>query len=168
MPVTPGSTPTEVNLGNAPAAPAGSILGVWQAGAPYPDPNNPEALVRDASVYVDGRIQLVSAVGGKPAAGQLVMIYTAAVAMTLPANFTAPNSYGTLSANPTATALYAIYKATTLIGTVSISTGGAFTFATVGGVAVPLAPGDRLTMVAPGAQDATLADVGITLVGQRS
>jgi hypothetical protein len=42
-----------------------------------------------------------------------------------------------------------------------------FTFATTGGVAITVNAGDRLTLVAPGSQDATLSDVGITLVGTR-
>lgn len=53
MPVTPGATPTEVNLnGTTPAAQAGYRLGLFQSGTAYPDPNNPSVLVRDVSVEV--------------------------------------------------------------------------------------------------------------------
>jgi hypothetical protein len=109
----------------------------------------------------------VSAVVGKPAAGQLVLIYTAEATETFPANFTGPQSYGSVGTNPTATAVYSIFKNATNVGTVSVSTSGVFTFATTGGVGFSLNAGDRLTMVAPGSQDATLSDVGITLVGTR-
>jgi hypothetical protein len=109
----------------------------------------------------------VSSVPGKPSAGQLVLIYTAEATETFPANFTAPQSYGSLGVNPTATAVYQIFKNTTNVGTVSISTSGVFTFATTSGAAFTLNAGDRFTMVAPGSQDATLSDVSITLVGTR-
>jgi hypothetical protein len=109
----------------------------------------------------------VSSVPGKPSAGQLVLIYTAEATETFPANFAVPQSYGSLGVNPTATAVYQIFKNTANVGTVSISTSGVFTFATTSGAAFTLNAGDRFTMVAPGSQDATLADVSITLVGTR-
>lgn len=109
-----------------------------------------------------------SAVLGKPAAGQYVMIYTAETSETFPANFTSPQSYGSCGTNPTATAVYSVFKNATNVGTISVAIGGAFTFATTGGVAFSLNAGDRLTIVAPGSQDATMADVSITLVGTRS
>jgi hypothetical protein len=117
---------------------------------------------------VDRPIFPVSAVAGRPAAGQLVCIYTAAAAMIFPANFATPDSKGSVGVNPTATATYTVYKNGATVGTVTISTAGVCTFATTGGVSFTLNAGDRLTIVAPGSQDATLADVGITLVGTRS
>lgn len=119
-------------------------------------------------MVVDRPIFPVSAVVGKPSAGQLVCIYTSASTMVFPANFSTPNSYGSVGANPTATATYTVYKNGSTVGTVQISTSGVFTFATSGGTSFTLSPGDRLTVVAPGSQDATLADVGITLVGTRT
>jgi hypothetical protein len=111
---------------------------------------------------------VVSAVTGKPAASQIVAIYTAFSAETFPANFGSPNqSYGSVGTNPTATAAYTVNKNGSSVGTVSISTSGVFTFTTSGGTSVSLAAGDRLTIVAPSSQDTTLADVGITLVGTR-
>ena len=119
-------------------------------------------------LLVDRPIFPVSALVGKPSAGQLVCIYTAAAAMTFPANFASPNSYGTVGNNPVATAGYSIYKNGVLVGNISISTAGVFTFTTVGGTPFSLNAADRLTIVAPGAQDAQLSDVGITLVGTRT
>lgn len=111
---------------------------------------------------------VVSAVTGKPAASQIVAIYTAFSAETFPANFGSPNqSYGSVGTNPTATASYTVNKNGSSVGTISISTGGVFTFTTSGGTSFSLAAGDRLTIVAPSSQDTTLADVGITLVGTR-
>jgi Right handed beta helix region len=119
-------------------------------------------------MVVDRPIFPVSGIGGKPAAGQLVGIYTAAASFIFPANFASPNSYGSCGTNPTATATYSIYKNGSLIGNVAVSTSGVFTFTTVGGTSVTFNAGDRLTIVAPGSQDATMADVGMTLVGTRS
>jgi hypothetical protein len=111
---------------------------------------------------------VVSGVAGKPGASQLVCVYTAFSAQTFPANFGSPQqSYGSVGVNPTATASYTVKKNGASVGTISISTSGVFTFTTSGGTSFSLAVGDRLTIVAPSSQDATLADVGITLVGTR-
>jgi hypothetical protein len=112
--------------------------------------------------------RVVSAVPGKPAAGQIACIYTVSWPLTFPANFASPNAYGSLGTNPTATATYTVYKNGVNVGTVTISTAGVFTFATAGGTTVSFNAGERLTVVAQGAQDATLADVGFTLVGTRT
>lgn len=54
MPVTVGATPTELNFNSStPAIPSGKQAVTVQVGAPYPDPNVPGALVRDASMYTD-------------------------------------------------------------------------------------------------------------------
>jgi hypothetical protein len=113
-------------------------------------------------------VAIASAVPGLPSAGQIVGMYTAYTAEVFPANFSTPNSYGTLSANPTSTATYTIYKNGITVGSISVSTSGVFTFSTVGGTSFTLNAGDRLTIVAPGSQDATMQDVAITLVGTRT
>lgn len=116
---------------------------------------------------VDRSVRLASAVPGKPAAAQNVLIYTAETTEIYPANFATPNSYGTVGANPAATATYSVYKNTTLVGQISIATSGAFTFSTTSGATISLNAGDRFAVVAPGAQDTTLSDVSFTLVGTR-
>lgn len=115
----------------------------------------------------DRATTLVSGVSGKPQASQLVLMFTAFSTVTFPANFATPNSYGTVGANPSATATYNVYKNGVQVGTISISTGGAFTFATTGGAAFSVNAGDRLTITAPSSQDATLSDVAISIVGTR-
>lgn len=53
MPVL-GQTPTEVHLnGTTPSIPSGKLGVTFQAGAAYPDPNNPTLSVRNVSAYVD-------------------------------------------------------------------------------------------------------------------
>jgi VCBS repeat-containing protein len=102
---------------------------------------------------------------GKPGAGASVQLFTAVRAINFAANFA--GAYGTVGTNPTATALYTVNKNGSAIGTVSIATTGVFTFATTSGAVQSLAAGDRMTVVAPTAQDTTLADVGFTLPGTR-
>jgi len=108
---------------------------------------------------------LVSSFVGNPGDGATVMILTFTRSVTFAANFS--GSQGTVGTNPTATATYTVNKNGSSVGTIQISTAGAFTFATSGGAAVSFAAGDRLTITAPSPQDATLADVGITLAGTR-
>lgn len=124
-------------------------------------------LIAASGANSDVMTRLVSAVPGTPTSGQLVMIYTAETVEVFPANFGSPQAYGSCGTNPSALATYSLYKNTTLVGNVAISIAGTFAFTTIGGLTITLNPGDRFTMVAPGVPDATLADVGITLVGIR-
>jgi hypothetical protein len=104
------------------------------------------------------------------APGQPAVAFKAAFAVTYGANF-AGSVGGILAvaggANPTATQTFNVYKNTTLIGTIVISTSGVFTFATVGGVPVTFNVNDILTVVCPGASDATLAGFTFTLYGTK-
>ncbi len=117
------------------------------------------------SVSPSAVYDLVCSLVGKPGAGATVLIFTADRAVNFAANLA--GSTGSVGANPTSTAAYDIKKNGSTIGAVSISTGGAFTFTTTSGTAKSLASGDRLTIIAPGSQDATLSDVGFTLAGTR-
>lgn len=92
-------------------------------------------------------------------------IETFPITVNFAANFA--GSVGTVGTNPASTAVYTIQKNGGTVGTVSISTGGVFTFASTGGTAVSFTSGDRMTIIAPNPQDTSLADVAITLVGTR-
>jgi hypothetical protein len=105
---------------------------------------------------------LVSFYLGMPTAGQILLAFKVNVPTTLPANMA--GAEGRLTANPTATAVYNIQQNGTTVGTISISTAGAFTFATTGGAAIQFNTGDEFKLLAPGPADATLADVGLTIV----
>jgi hypothetical protein len=109
--------------------------------------------------------QLGSFLAGLPAAAQIVGAWAFLYAWTLPAN--GAGSTGKCGTNPTASATYSIKKNGSAVGTVAISTGGAFTFATTGGVAVNFAAGDTLTLVAPASPDATLSDVQVIFLANR-
>lgn len=76
-------------------------------------------------------------------------------------------SVGHCGVNPTSTAAFDLLKNGSSIGSISISTGGAFTFNTTGG-AVALAIGDRLSVTSPSPQDATLANVSFVFLGTRT
>jgi hypothetical protein len=119
-------------------------------------------------LVLDKPVFFPSAVPGKPAASQPVIIYTCAGApITFPANFTSPSAKGSVGVNPTATATYTVQKNGVTAGTIVISTLGVFAFATTSGLPFTLNIGDRFTAIAPGTQDATLSDVGFTLLGTR-
>lgn len=76
-------------------------------------------------------------------------------------------SVGHCGANPTSTAVFTVEKNGSSVGTISINTSGVFTFATTG-TTVSFAVGDRLTLVAPSPDDATLADIAVTFKAERT
>jgi hypothetical protein len=100
---------------------------------------------------------------GQPTASATVLILTFTRSVSFASNFS--GSAGTVGTNPTSTATYTVLKNGSSVGTAAISTSGVFTFSTSG--AVSFASGDRMTITAPSVQDATLANVGITLAGTR-
>jgi hypothetical protein len=109
--------------------------------------------------------QLGCFLAGMPAASQMVGVWAFLYAWTLPAN--AAGSSGKCGTNPTSSATYNIKKNGSTVGTVAISTGGVFTFATTGGTSVSFAAGDTLTLVAPSSPDATLSDVQVIFLANR-
>jgi VCBS repeat-containing protein len=104
---------------------------------------------------------VTSFLAGNPVAYAQVLGLTFVRAVNFPSNFS--GSVGSVGTNPTASAVYTVKRNGSSVGTVTISTSGTFTFSTSG--AVSFASGDRMTIVAPSVQDATLADVAITLAG---
>jgi len=115
-------------------------------------PESATATPRDISFYVQGL----------PADGVDILVLTFARTVDFADDFAGSNA--TVGVNPTATAEYDVQKNGVSIGHISISTGGVATFVTDGTTA-QFVDDDYLTIVAPTPQDATLADVSITLVG---
>lgn len=100
---------------------------------------------------------------GQPPGGSVVLgIFTCPLAINFAANFT--GSKGDCQANPTGAQTWNVQKNGSTVGTVSISTGGAVTFATSGGSTVSCTAGDVLTIVGSSSTDATLSGVDIVLL----
>ncbi len=98
----------------------------------------------------------------KPTASATLLVFTAARAFTLPSGFTGSAARsGTAAA---ASSVFTINRNASSIGTITFAptaTTGTFT-----GAGAAFSVGDILTIIAPSSQDATLADIGITLVTQ--
>ena len=112
-------------------------------------------------------IPIAFSFSGKPAAGQMIHV---ALINDVPININSGLA-GTatyVGADPAATADFILSKVNagtvTAIGTIAISTAGSITLT---GSAYTSANGDALRMAAPGTQDATLADVCITVEAKR-
>lgn len=63
----------------------------------------------------------------------------------------------------TASAVFTVKQNGTSIGTFTFAANG--TTATFAGAGGTIAAGDKITIVAPGTQDTTLADIGFTIAG---
>ena len=95
-----------------------------------------------------------------PDASEVLLHYPIVENMTIPDDFTA--SVGHTLDNPAATFTMDVQKNGSSIGTISVSTGGVFTFATTG-TSVSLVSGDRVTVVAPATPDTTIKNFGVTM-----
>lgn len=105
----------------------------------------------------------LSYAGGPPTASEILYAVVVPRALDFAANFA--GSYGYVGTNPTASFVISVQDDGAEIGTITISTGGAFTFATASGTAKTVAAGSRLEFVAPAGVDATVAYVLATLAG---
>lgn len=100
-------------------------------------------------------------VPGVPSASDLVFRYKIAFGFTIEA--TAPDSLAEAEVASTGTVSFDLQKNGVSFGTVAFATSdtGAYTVS----FDAVFAPGDVLSVVAPATPDATLADIGLTLVG---
>ena len=77
-------------------------------------------------------------------------------------------AYGCAGTAGTATKVFSIKKNGTEVGTITFPSGNHYaTFASTGGSVVTFSGGDLLTVVSPDDQDATLADVAVSIPGRR-
>jgi hypothetical protein len=102
---------------------------------------------------------------GLPDDNGKVFKFMAPRAITFPANLA--GSYGHADVNPTLSAVFTVYKNGLTAGTITISGLGVFTFATTSSLPIELVAGDRLEIIAPTPQDATLSAVSLMLAGIR-
>lgn len=98
----------------------------------------------------------------KPTDSEILLLFVAEQSMTFADNFS--GSRGSCGTNPTSSFVMDVQKNGASVGSITISTGGAFTFNTTG-TTVTLAAGDVLKIVAPATADATCANVAISLKG---
>lgn len=100
-----------------------------------------------------------------PVASEILLIHVFAETVDFTDDWTGAQKY--VGTNPTATATLTIKKNGASIGSISISTAGAATFATTGG-ATQFVAGDVMTVEAQLAPDASLANCAFTFKGIRS
>ena len=104
---------------------------------------------------------ICSCVIGKPDAGATVFMALAVRSFTIPNGYTASQAKAGTAA--TASSVFTIYKNGGSIGTFTFAASGST--ATFSGTGGSIVAGDLITIVAPGAQDATLANIAFTLAG---
>lgn len=110
---------------------------------------------------VDAALSLALFAPGTPTSSKLLMQVTVPDNWTLPGNMT--DSLGHVGTNPTGSFVMDVAKNGSNVGTITISTAGAFTFATTSSNPVAFAAGDKLTVTAPSSTDATVADISVNL-----
>lgn len=121
-----------------------------------------------APVWGDPPYDIPLSFSGAPTAGQLIGKIMVTRDVAFPANFS--GSAGHIGTNPTSTYAIDVQDNGASIGTISISTGGVFTFTTVSGTAKTVSSGHRIEFYAPANSpaDATAANIAATLKGSAS
>ncbi|MEX0971534.1 MAG: DUF2793 domain-containing protein [Paracoccaceae bacterium] len=101
--------------------------------------------------------------GGTPTSSEELGRPTIVRTLVFPADFA--GSVGFVGTLPTAAFSIDIYDDATQIGTVDITTGGAVSFSSTGGLEITVAAGSLLRAIAQSTVDATIADISFTLLG---
>lgn len=122
--------------------------------------DNPETVISPNTAYETGFYYL----GGPPTTSQVMWAKDYTQAVTYPANWS--GAFGSVRTNPTGSFVMTVQKNGATVGTITVSTGGIFTFATSAGAAVSFAAGDIQTVVGPSAVDATVAGVSASFLGE--
>jgi hypothetical protein len=99
-----------------------------------------------------------------PLGAETLLIHVFAEAVTFADNFA--GAQGSIGINPTATTVLDVYKNGVGVGTISVSTGGVATFATLG-AELSFAVGDRMRVDGPAVADLTIANSAFTFIGGR-
>jgi hypothetical protein len=102
-------------------------------------------------------------VGSPPTSSELLFLGRFPRAVNFTANFS--GSYGRVNTNPASSFAIDVKKNGSTVGTITIATNGAFTFATSAGASVSFVAGDYISYHAPSSADAAVQDIAITLAG---
>lgn len=104
--------------------------------------------------------------GGPPGSSQLIFKFAVHRDIEFPADFDGINavSFGHIGTNPASSFVMSVRVNNAEIGTITVSTGGAYTFETDGNAPQTADAGDYVTIVAPSSADGTAADIAATLV----
>lgn len=102
--------------------------------------------------------------GGPPTASQEIFRYNFVRDVAFPANFAGSEGSGP-TGSPSASFVASIKKDGASVGTLTISTGNAYTIASDGGVAVNFPTGSVLTVVAPATPVTGLVGISATFCG---
>ena len=94
---------------------------------------------------------------GKPDAGARVYLFIAVRNFTIPLDFSGSQAYAIQTA--TADAVFTIKKNGTSIGTITFQAGISQGLFSTGGAVVGVSAGDKIEIIAPDPQDATLSDI---------
>jgi len=180
---TPQTNPIILNARGEPQDTSGASVGIWLAEntpykfvlAPATDtdpPTNPIWTLDNIvdEVFYDSDFEFI---GGPPTGGQLLRAEIMIRTVTYPGNFVWPS--GVLAAvgavegiNPAATFVVVWNKNGVQVGTMTISTGGSFSFVTAGGNPVIFNQSDVMSWVGPATPDTSISTFLWTISGTPS
>jgi hypothetical protein len=100
-----------------------------------------------------------------PTASEVLLNHIFSETVYFPDNFAGAVAH--IETNPTASFVIDVQKNGSSIGSLTVSTGGAMTFATTGSGEETFNSGDRLRLLAPGTPDATAANMTWTFKGRK-
>lgn len=133
-------------------------------------PASQDTTLADVSIALSGgeagvadRFDLALFVQARPTDGELVSRHIFTEFVSFPAGLT--DSYSTAVTASTGTAEFSLEKNGSEFGTVTFTSSATGVLAAASETV--FSPGDLLTVIAPASQDATLADVSLTLTGTR-
>lgn len=137
----------------------------WQKLAPGTSGQFLKTLGSAAPAWSNVPYDLPLSFAGTPTAGQLMGKLITVRDVVLDANFS--GSFGHVGTNPAATFAIDVQDDGSSIGTISISTGGVFTFTTASGTAKTITAGHRLEFYSPANSpaEASIANIAATLKG---